>query len=416
MESRAKLKESLEHRSSGSFPVDFGATSVTGIHVLVVQQLRRHFGLEMKPLKVTEPYQMLGEIEEDLLDHLGVDVIGISPPKNMFGHLQEDWKPFRTFWGQDVLVPGEFNTSLDTNGDLLMYPEGDTGTAASARMPVKSYFFDAIIRQKPIDDSSLNAEDNLEEFNLLGEDDLVYWKAKAEQASKSGRGVIANFGGTAVGDIALVPAVNLKDPRGIRDITEWYMSTVMRTDYLHQVFEKQTDIAVKNLEMAYQVVGDRIDAVFICGTDFGTQDSTFCDPATYNELYKPYYRKMNDWIHQHTGWKTFKHSCGAVESFMPLFIDSGFDIINPVQINAAGMDPVLLKEKYGEKLVFWGGGADTQKILPFASPTEVKDHVRRECEILSKNGGFVFNTVHNIQANVPVENVLAMVEVLRELK
>ena len=125
---------------------------------------------------------------------------------------------------------------------------------------------------------------------------------------------------------------------------------------------------------------------------------------------------MNDWIHENTGWKTFKHSCGAVESFMKLFIDSGFDIINPVQINAAGMDPVLLKEKYGKDLVFWGGGVDTQKILPFAGPPEVKEHVRRECEILSKDGGFVFNSVHNIQATVPIENVVAMLEVLGEFK
>ena len=101
---------------------------------------------------------------------------------------------------------------------------------------------------------------------------------------------------------------------------------------------------------------------------------------------------------------------------MQLFIDAGFDIINPVQINATGMDPVLLKQKYGDQLVFWGGGADTQKILPFSTPAEVKEHVRRECEILSKNGGFVFNTVHNIQANVPVENVLAMIEVIGEFK
>ncbi|HEC43698.1 MAG TPA: methyltransferase [Bacteroides sp.] len=416
MGSREKLKDALEHRGSGAFPVDFGATPVTGIHVLMIDKLRKHFELETRPVKVTEPYQMLGEIEDDLLEQLGVDVVGISPKKNMFGHTQGDWKPFRTFWGQEVLVPGEFNTSIDGNGDLLMYPEGDDSIAPSAKMPKRGYFFDAVNRQKPIDEALLDPEDNLEEFQVFSEDDLLYWKEAAASAALTGKGVVANFGGTAIGDIALVPGLDLKDPRGIRDVADWYMSTLMRPDYLHHVFEKQTDIALKNLEMANEAVGDSIDAVFICGTDFGTQNSTFCDAETYNDLYAPYYRKRNDWIHQNTGWKTFKHCCGAVESFMQLFIDSGFDIINPVQINAAGMDPVLLKEKYGDKLIFWGGGADTQKILPFASVGEVKDHVRRECEILSKDGGFVFNTVHNVQANVPVENVLAMLEVLAEYR
>jgi uroporphyrinogen-III decarboxylase len=129
----------------------------------------------------------------------------------------------------------------------------------------------------------------------------------------------------------------------------------------------------------------------------------------------PYYRKVNDWIHENTNWKTFKHSCGAVEILLPHFIEAGFDIINPVQINAAGMDTVQLKKKYGDKLVFWGGGVDTQGAFAFGTPSEVKEQVRRQCSILNENGGFVFNTVHNIQANVPFANVVAMLEALREL-
>ncbi len=218
-------------------------------------------------------------------------------------------------------------------------------------------------------------------------------------------GVVANFGGTAIGDIALVPGMNLKHPRGIRDVADWYMSTLMRSDYLHQVFEKQTDIALQNLAKAKEASGDVVDVVFICGTDFGTQDSSFCSTEAFDELYAPYYKKINSWIHENTRWKTFKHSCGAVEPFMEHFIDSGFDIINPVQINAAGMDPMLLKEKYGDRLTFWGGGADTQKVLPFGSPEEVKAHVLKECEIFAPGGGFVFNTVHNIQANVPLSRM-----------
>jgi uroporphyrinogen-III decarboxylase len=172
-------------------------------------------------------------------------------------------------------------------------------------------------------------------------------------------------------------------------------------------------VALENLEALHGVVGEEPQAVFLCGTDFGTQDSQFCSPETFQSLYYPYYRRINDWIHQHTTWKTFKHSCGAVEPLIPSLLEAGFDILNPVQINAAGMDPRLLKERYGDRVVFWGGGVDTQKVLPFATPAEVEAHVLRQCEILGRGGGFVFNPVHNIQANVPVENVVAMVGALK---
>jgi hypothetical protein len=414
MNPRENLQKTLNHQQPERVVVDFGATPVTGIHALVVEKLRDHFGLDKHPVQVHEPYQMLGVVEEDLQEAMGVDVIGISPPSDMFGNRLENWKEYLTPWGQEILVPGSFTVKKDENGDTLLFPQGDDSVAPSAKMPKAAYFFDAINRQGTIDDTQLDPEENLEEFSLMGDADVAYWKNATAKASLQGRGVVANFGGTAIGDIALVPGLNLKHPRGIRDVADWYMSTIARTEYLHQVFEKQTDIALKNLETAREASGDTVDVAFICGTDFGTQDSSFCSTEAFDELYAPYYKKINNWIHENTRWKTFKHSCGAVEPFMEHFIEAGFDIINPVQINAAGMDPVLLKEKYGDRLVFWGGGVDTQKVLPFGSPEEVKAHVLNECELFAPGGGFVFNTVHNIQANVPLQNVVAMLEAVRE--
>jgi len=414
MSSRDNLRKTLNHEQPDRVVVDFGATPVTGIHAFMVEKLRAHFGLDKKLVEVNEPYQMLGRVDEDLQEAMGVDVIGISPPSDMFGNRLENWKEYKTHWGQEVLVPGSFTVKVDEKGDSLMYPEGDTSVAPCAKMPKAAYFFDAVNRQEVVDDSKLNPEDNLEEFSLMSDADLAYWKDQVGKASTSGKGLAANFGGTAIGDIALVAGLNLKAPRGIRDVSDWYMSTLMRSDYLHQVFEKQTDIALENLKKVKEAAGDTVDVAFICGTDFGTQDSSFCSTETFDELYAPYYKKMNNWIHENTPWKTFKHSCGAVEPFMEHFIDAGFDIINPVQVNAAGMDPVLLKEKYGNHLVFWGGGVDTQKVLPFGTTEEVKSHVLKECEIFAKDGGFVFNTVHNIQANVPLQNVVAMLEAIKE--
>jgi len=414
MTSRERIIKSLSHQSPDRIPVDFGSTAVTGIHVRIVEKLREYFGLERKPVKVTEPYQMLGEMDEELLDALEIDTIGVTGRSNMFGIENKDWKPFRTFWNQEILVPGEFNTKLDENGDLLIFPEGDTSVLPSAKMPKAGFFFDAIIRQEPIDDSNLNVEDNLEEFTEISPEDLSYWKSAVRDAKETDKAIVATFGGTAVGDIALVPAMQLKHPKGIRDITEWYMSTVMRTEYLHQIFSRQTDIALTNFEKIKNVIGNNVDVVFLCGTDFGTQNTQFCSPDTFVDLYLPYYKKMNDWIHRNTTWKSFKHSCGAVEPLMKHFIDAGFDIINPVQINAANMDPEKLKKNYGDNLVFWGGGVDTQKVLSFGTPEEVEKNVLRMCEIFSKDGGFVFNTVHNIQANTPIENVIAMFNAVRK--
>jgi hypothetical protein len=404
----------LIHKAPDRIPLDFGSTAVTGIHVLVVEKLRDYFGLEKRPVRVPEPYQMLGEVDDELREALQIDTTGIIGRKNMFGVENKDWREFRTFWGQVVMLPAQFNTKLDENGDLLVFPEGDVSVPPSGRMPKASYFFDAIIRQPEIDDSSLNVMDNLEEFNDISDEDLYYWAAQAERATKTGKAVIASFGGTAIGDIALVPAVQLKHPKGIRDITEWYLSTVMRTDYLHQIFEKQTDIALSNLARIHKATGDAVDVVFVCGTDLGTQDTQFCSQETFKELYAPYYKKINNWIHQHTDWKSFKHSCGAVEPLIQSFIDSGFDIINPVQINAVGMDPVKLKKNYGRDIVFWGGGVDTQKVLSFGTPGDVEKQVLRLCEIFSVSGGFVFNTVHNIQATTPLQNVIAMMNGLRK--
>ncbi len=413
--SRQNFIKTINHKQPDKVVVDFGSTGVTGIHVLIVEKLRQYYGLEKKPVKVIEPYQMLGEIDSELIKAMDIDVIGLFSAKNMFGVPNEGWKVHKTLWGQEVLFPGTFNYTFNDNGDILMYPEGDTSVPPSGMMPKSGYFFDALNRQQPIDDSTLKVEDNLEEFGYVTEQELNYWKDQIASLEDNSKAVVASLGGTALGDIALVPAINIKNPKGIRGVEEWYISTLVREDFIKEIYDRQTDIAIENLKLLYKVIKDKIDVVFTCGTDFGTQNSTFCSLETFDRIWLPYYKKVNDWIHKNTNWKTFKHSCGAVEPLMSHFIEAGFDIINPVQINASGMDPRNLKKKYGDKLVFWGGGVDTQGVFAFGTPVQVKDQVKLQCEILNNNGGFVFNTVHNIQANVPFDNVIAMMEALKDM-
>lgn len=414
--SKERVWNALNHRGGTPVPVDFGATTVTGIHCRIVEQLRKYYGLADKPVRIVDPFQMLGEVDEELQERMGVDLVPLFGRKNMFGIDESEAHEQVTPWGQKVLIAKGIDMTPDAEGDVYIYPEGDRSVSPSAVMPEGCYFINAIERQQPIDEALLSYQDNLEEYALLNESDLAYWKQAAGKAAATGKAVVAGFGGTALGDVAFIPAMGLKHPKGIRSVAEWYMSTLIRPDFVHALFEHQTDLAIRNYEMLWNTVGDQVDVVFTCGTDFGTQDSQFCSEEVFRELWLPYYKRLNDWIHTHTTWKIFKHSCGAVLPLIPAMIDSGFDILNPVQINAKDMDSKVLKEQFGDQLVFWGGGIDTQRVLAFGTKEEVRRQVMEQCEILGKDGGFVFNTVHNIQANVPVENVITMIETLNEIR
>lgn len=416
MTSRERINLALNHQEADRVPLDLGAGPVTGMQVDTVYQLRQALGLDAPgtPVKVVEPYQMLGEIKPDLMDALGIDVMGLGKPTTMFGFKNEGWKPWTTFAGTPVLVPAGFNTEPDENGDILMYPEGDRSVPPSGRMPKGGFYFDSIPRQLPLDDNNLNLADNLEEFGPISDEDLAYLGREAETIwTQTDKAVLANFGGTAFGDIALVPGPWLKHPKGIRDVEEWYVSTLTRRDFIYKIFERQGEIGIKNLEKIHRVVGNRVTAVFLSGTDFGQQTGPFVSPKAYRDLFKPFNKVVNDWVHKHTTWKTFIHSCGSVRALIPDFLEAGFDILNPVQCSAAGMAPEELKKEFGDQVTFWGGGVDTQQTLPFGTVEDVRKEVAARLKIFGKGGGYVFNTTHNVQAGVPTENVLAMYETVR---
>jgi len=419
MNSRERVNLTLNHKQPDKVPLDLGGSGVTSMHVSSVYLLRQALGLDAPgtPVKVVEPYQMLGEIKPDLIEAIGVDVLPLGGQKTMFGFKNENWKPWKTFDSTPVLVPEGFNTDPEPSGDILLYPEGDKSAPASGRMPKDGWYFDAIVRQPPIDDDQLNVEDNLEEFSYISDEDLSYFKKEAERLYKeTDKAIFGSFGGTSFGDIALVPAMWLKYPKGIRDIEEWYVSTVARRDYVYKIFEKQCEFALANLEKIHQAVGNKVAAVFVTGTDFGMQTGTFISNKAYRDLYLPFHKIVNDWIHRNTQWKSFIHSCGSVFALIPDFIEAGFDILNPVQCSAAEMAPQRLKKQFGDRIVFWGGAIDTQKTLPFGTPEDVKKEVIERIKFFGPGGGFIFNAIHNIQAKTPVENLVALFETFNKYR
>ena len=417
MNSRQRVKLALNHEEPDRVPLDLGGGGATGIHVSAVYRLRQSLGLDSPgtPVKVIEPYQMLGEVKPDLVEVLGIDVVGMGRERTLFGFKNEGWKPWVTFDGTPALVPEGFNTKPEPNGDILMYPEGDESAPPSGRMPKGGWYFDTIIRQPPIDDDNLRVEDNLEEFGLISDEELGFLERRSERLySETDQAIMASFSVASFGDIARVPAPWMKYPRGIRNVEEWTISTVVRPDYVYQVFDRQCELALANLEKIYPAVGDRVTVVSVSGADFGMQTGPSLSLKTYRELYKPFHKRVNDWIHQHTSWKTYIHSCGSVMALINDFIEAGFDILNPVQCSAANMAPGELKRRFGDRITFWGGGVDTQRTLPFGTPDQVRREVRERIEVLGPGGGFIFATIHNIQPQVPAENLIALFETVRE--
>ena len=417
MTSRDRVKLALEHKEADRIPLDLGGTTVTGMHVSAVYRLRQALQLDERgtPVKVIEPFQMLGEVKPDLIAALGTDVVTLAGTGTAFGFKLAGWKEWTAFDATPTLVPGGFNTIPEPDGDLLMYPQGDRSAPASGRMPRGGFYFDIIVRQPPFDENNLRVEDNLEEFGPVSDEELERFRREAERLhTETDKAIVLSIGALALGNIARVPGPRLKQPKGIRDVEEWYISLTTRRDYIFQVFEAQTAINLANLKKIHQAVGDRATAAYLTGTDFGAQNGPFISPKTYRDLFLPFHKMLNDWVHQHTSWKTFIHSCGSVWALIEDFIVAGFDILNPVQCSAADMGAVELKKKFGDRITFWGGGVDTQHTLPFGTAEDVRREVRKRIKVFGPGGGFVFNAVHNIQPLVPVENVLTMYETARK--
>ncbi|MCD6082946.1 methyltransferase [Candidatus Aerophobetes bacterium] len=418
MSPRERVRKAISHQEADRIPVDLGSTLVTGIQASTYAKLRRALGLKDEPVKIADPFQMLSYVEMEVIERLGIDTIGLWLPTTIFGFKREGWKPWRLFDGTKVMVPEKFNTTTDEKGNIYLYPEGDTSAPPSGKMPQGGYYFDVIVRQEAIDEEKLDPEEWVrQQYSVFSEEELKYLERTADALYKNTElSIVGEFVDAGFGDIALVPAPMVRYPKGIRDPQRWIMAHLEHPEYIKGIFELQCEIALKNLELSYEAVGDKIDVIMVSGTDFGTQSGPFISPDMYREIYKPFHKRINDWIHENTSWKTFYHSCGSIVAFLDDFVEAGVDILNPVQTSAKDMDPKMLKERYGDKLVFWGGGVDTQRTLPFGSPEEVRRQVSERCRIFGKGGGYVFSAIHNIQQKVPIENLMAMFEAVREFR
>jgi hypothetical protein len=415
MTSRERVRKAIHHEQPDRVPLDLGSTLVTGIAASAYARLKKALGVTGGVTRVYDPFQMLAEVEDSVKKVLGVDTFGIQLPTTMFGYRNENWKKFTMFDGTEVEISGHFEYDVLPDGDIVQYPRGDRSAPPSGRMPKGGFYFDAIVRQEPIDEAKLDPKEwALQNSAPYTQEELRFVEETARRwYEQSEYSLVGNFWGAGFGDIASVPGPAVLHPKGIRDPEEWYVSTVARKQYVMDIFGYQLEIGMKNLEAYRQAVGDRIDVIVMSGTDFGSQGGPFIAPAAYREMFKPLHRKMNDWVHANTKWKTFFHTCGSIVEYLPDFKEAGIDILNPVQTSAAGMEPEALKRKWGKDFVFWGGAINVQKTLPFGTPEEVRAETERNMRTFGQGGGFVFNNVHNIQATVPTENIMALFDTLK---
>lgn len=394
MNSRERVARAIRHQVPDRVPIDLGGTRQSGIAASTYQQLKEHLGYTGST-RVFDVYQMLAEVERPVLEHFGADVIGLYRSDVAFGIRNENWKPWRLFDGTPVEVPGGFAPCREENGDLVIL----RGGVPIARMPEGGFYFDRVEKYP----GALHVDVATFEPALLTDEECSHYRLAAE----------ALFQNTDFAIVApLGPPYELFFGLGTGDFEAWMVTLATEPDYVAALYDKLVSAWLENLRRFVQAVGNRVQIIQVCD-DFGTQQSPFVSVKMFRERIMPFYRRGLDWIHQNTDMKVLLHSDGALYPLIPSLIEMGVDILNPVQTSANGMDPARLKSEFGDELVFWGASLDCQGTLPFGTPEAVAREVEMHVRTFAPGGGYVFAPVHNIQAGVPPENIVAMFEAAR---
>ena len=390
-------------------PIDLGGMKASGIVVGAYSRLKQHLGLSGKT-KVLDVRLMLAIVEEVIRQRFHVDVVPLDIESALWWPEGEEreWVPKRLFDGSEVLFPPATKIREEENGDwVLLNPDG---SPTSYRMPKGGFYFD----DTAFDEAG--GEFNPQDFNpvnTIPDENLKIVARYGKHLYQDTDYAILGWG-FGVSFVGLSLITGRSDNITLSKPTDWMMMLLTEKETCHEMMDKAVEASISCLKLINQAVGDYCFAWGIAADDTGTQRGEFINPDLWVEMMKPHYKKLCDWIHKNTKWKTFFHCCGSIYHLIPHLIDAGVDILNPVQTSAANMEPVRLKKEFGDCLVFWGGGCDTQQILPAAAPEEIRQHVKERLSIFAPGGGYVFNQVHNIQADVPAENIVALFDAAGE--
>lgn len=371
MTSRQRVMAAVNHEIPDRIPIDLGTHFASGISAFAYYDLREYLGLSVDHVVIPDMVQFLGKIDDDILEKFHIDCKLLTPGYKT----TRRWNPRGKY---EFTIPGAAIPVLNENGDWVVTRNG------TMRMPKGGHFFDGDwLNFVDWDSRDMELDITAKEAERIYKDSDYYT-------------TFLQYG-------AFFDSSNV----------DFLCRMITDPETIEKENEANLQYTLKDLEKVFKKIGNYAQAIQLAA-DMGAQNGPICNPSLYNDLCLPYLTRLCDFIHENSDMKVHLHSCGSIKAFIPSFIQAGIDILNPVQISAKDMNPVTLKREFGDKIVFWGGGCNTQEVLGIGTPSEVSSNVRELVEIFKPGGGFVFNQVHNVMGNVPPENIVAMLDTAYE--
>lgn len=388
--SRERVVKAIRHEEADRIPIDFGGMASTGIMAIAYAKLKAYLRITGGDIRVFDIGQQLAEVEPEILTRFGVDVISLE---NSLGEEQPGfWQPWKLPDGTACHVPAGIDLRPDEeNGGWLIWENG----IPAQRMSPDSLYFRQIFH--PLAELTTPEELLAVPRPVISDEELRFLEMRAKTLYENTEfAIMANFGGSIH-----------EAGQSLRGWGQFMMDLATGGAFIEDLIGGIVEAQLTNLALYVEAVGDYVQIIQF-GDDLGTQDRPQMSRKMYQRYLKPGHQQLYQYVHQNSDCAVFLHSCGSIYPLIPDLIEAGVDILNPVQTSAANMDPEKLKAEFGDQITFWGGGCDTQQVLPNATPEEIENHVAKRAAIFAPGGGFVFNQVHNIQANVPPENIVAM--------
>jgi uroporphyrinogen decarboxylase len=391
MNSRERVLAALAHREPDRVPIDLGGSLVTGIGAVAYSHLKRCMGVEGDPPRVADIILQLAEVEEPVRRRFGVDVIGLPALEPVPGVRNLHWKPWTLPDGSPALISADFEPHVTERGDLLIRAPDGTVTQ---RMPIGTYHFLPV--NPPLVDANLEDLAHFEGHRISDEELEFLHRAARRLHEETDYAIFGWFGGSLIeaGQFA-------------RGWDRFLVDLKQAPEFAAALVERLAAVALADLARYLEAVGDFVHVVGF-GDDLGIQTGLQFNPDLYRRFFKPYHRQIYGLVHARSQARVFLHSCGSVYDLIPDLIEVGVDILNPVQTSAARMEPTQLKQEFGGRLTFWGGGCCPHRVLPWATPAGVQADVQRVLKTFAPGGGYIFAPIHDIQADVPPENIVAM--------
>ena len=411
MTSRELILAAINHQTPERVPVDLGATPSSGISLVAYQNLIKYLGKNHLKSHMYDVIQEVVQPEMELLDDFHVDVVDIG---RNFNTAPSYWYDLEVIEGYPALYPKWFKVQKQPDGSCVAL--SPLSGEAIGIMPKGATFFDQLIfpysEGYPNDYSNLAKEMARSVWGGFGftpwdwASEKDFWKLLREKTielkNKTDKALLLGIG------------CNLFEWGAfLRRLDQFLMDLLAEPLKVHDFLDALMECHMETLAKTCEAVGDVVDIIKF-GDDLGMTHGPFFSNEIYREFFKPRHRMLCDYAKTHSSMHTMLHCCGGIYELIPDLLDAGFEILNPVQINAVHMEPERLKREFGKDVTFWGGGCDTSHILNRATPDQVKKHVLHNLKIFSQGGGYVFNTVHNIMPDVPPENIVAMFEAVNE--